>query len=159
MNPRPHGPEPCALPAALRLDWRVFTLSFCKWSNMWSNHFFRDFLMKLYRHNCQCFQGLSGISNIMTQNPVIWSRTKRATNCATPRFLFKRIHYNKYIWSCQTFLRLFYIFAAVFRFEKPPLDFLIIYRESFQFPLRQTVLNYSYPCNTHTLHPSMRHGT
>ena len=47
-----------------------------------------------------------------------WSRTKRATNCATPRDFFKRIHYNKYIPRCQTFLqyilRVFHIYTAVF---------------------------------------------
>ena len=28
LNPRPHGPEPCALPTALRLDWFI-KLLFC----------------------------------------------------------------------------------------------------------------------------------
>ena len=59
---------------------------FRKWSNMWSNHLFRDFFIKLYWRNCQVFQGVQRFSKITASRPVAVSRTQRATNCATPRF-------------------------------------------------------------------------
>ena len=78
-------PERDALPAALRLDFSVFYL-FRKWSNMWSSHLFRTFLRKVYRPNCQVFQGVQRFSKITALRPVAVSRTIRATSCATPRF-------------------------------------------------------------------------
>ena len=59
---------------------------FRKWSNMWSNHSFRDFFIKLYWRNCQVFQGFQRFAKLANFYSVICSRTQRATNCATPRF-------------------------------------------------------------------------
>ena len=60
---------------------------FRKWSNMWSNHSFRDFLIKLYWQNCQVFQGVQRFAKSPRQSRVVRSRTQRATNCATPRLV------------------------------------------------------------------------
>ena len=35
-----------------------FFIYFRKWSNMWSSHLFRTFCGKVYRLNCQVFQGV-----------------------------------------------------------------------------------------------------
>ena len=59
---------------------------FRKWSNMWSSHLFRTFCRKVYRPNCQVFQGVQRFSKITASRPVAVSRTIRATSCATPRF-------------------------------------------------------------------------
>ena len=53
---------------------------------MWSSHLFRTFCRKVYRPNCQVFQGVQRFSKITTSRPVAVSRTLRATSCATPRF-------------------------------------------------------------------------
>ena len=55
---------------------------------MWSSHLFRTFCRKVYRPNCQVFQGVQRFSKITASRPVAVSRTQRATNCATPRFVF-----------------------------------------------------------------------
>ena len=65
---------------------------FRKWSNMWSNHSFRDFFIKSYWQNCQVFQGVQRFAKLANFQSVICSRTQRATNCATPRcFCVRRI--------------------------------------------------------------------
>ena len=38
-----------------------FLRFFCKWSKLWSNHFFRDLLEKTKCRKSQCFQGLSAV--------------------------------------------------------------------------------------------------
>ena len=53
---------------------------------MWSSHLFRTFFRKVYRPNCQVFQGVQRFSKITASRPVAVSRTLRATSCATPRF-------------------------------------------------------------------------
>jgi hypothetical protein len=53
---------------------------------MWSSHLFRTFCGKVYRPNCQVFQGVQRFSKITASRPVAVSRTIRATSCATPRF-------------------------------------------------------------------------
>ena len=60
---------------------------FRKWSNMWSNHSFRDFFIKLYWQNCQVFQGVQRFAKLAKSYSVICSRTRRATSCATPRII------------------------------------------------------------------------
>ena len=76
-NPRPLRPERNALPTALRLDLAFFR----KWSNMWSNHSFRDFFIKLYWRNCQVFQGVQRFAKLANFYSVICSRSIRATSC------------------------------------------------------------------------------
>ena len=65
-----------------------FFIYFRKWSNMWSSHLFRTFCRKVYRPNCQCCQGVQRFEKIYQGKPLWVSRTRRATNCATPQ-LFK----------------------------------------------------------------------
>jgi hypothetical protein len=55
---------------------------------MWSSHLFRTFFRKVYRPNCQVFQGVQRFSKITASRPAAVSRTQRATNCATPRYSY-----------------------------------------------------------------------
>ena len=53
---------------------------------MWSSHLFRTFCRKVYRLNCQFFQGVQRFEKVYQGKPLWVSRTRRATSCATPRF-------------------------------------------------------------------------
>ena len=77
-----------------------FFIYFRKWSNMWSSHLFRTFCRKVYRPNCQVFQGVQRFSKITASRPVAVSRTLRATSCATPR---NPRYYSKSFFKSQIF--------------------------------------------------------
>ena len=72
---------------------------------MWSSHLFRTFCRKVYRPNCQVFQGVQRFSKITASRPVAVSRTLRATSCATPRFIETAFiianTYKKVKYFCQ----------------------------------------------------------
>ena len=58
-----------SVPNAARYQLRYasifqFFIYFRKWSNMWSNHSFRDFFIKLYWQNCQVFQGVQRFAKL-----------------------------------------------------------------------------------------------
>ena len=105
---------------------------FRKWSNMWSNHSFRDFFIKLYWRNCQVFQGVQRFAKLANFYSVICSRTQRATNCATPRFGFFRKWSN--MWSNHSFrdffIKLYWqncqVFQGVQRFAKLAKSYSVI---------------------------------
>ena len=60
-NLRPDGPKPPALSTAPRPDVLIIpqTIYFCKWSNLWSNHFYREFCERAEYRKSQCLQGFS----------------------------------------------------------------------------------------------------
>ena len=76
---------------------------------MWSSHLFRTFFRKVYRPNCQVFQGVQRFSKITASRPVAVSRTRRATSCATPRFFQFLVYFRKWsnMWSTHLFRTFF----------------------------------------------------
>ena len=92
-NSGPHGPEPCALPAALHLDFGKI-LSFLQVVKSVVKVKFCEKYERCKVRKSQPVQGISGFWKSSIARVAIRSRTMRATSCATPRF------FKQWILNC-----------------------------------------------------------
>ncbi len=106
-NSRPRGPKPRVLSAELHPDIQFLPLYhgegdnqrfFCLWSFMWSKPLLRRFRQSKKIPQMQASQGFAAFHLTPSRIPTRRSQSRRATNCATPRYSIKP-HYIIAFWG------------------------------------------------------------
>ena len=106
-NSRPRGPKPRVLSAELHPDIQFLPLYhgegdnqrfFCLWSFMWSKPLLRRFRQSKKTPQTQASQGFAAFHLTLSRIPPRHSQSRRATNCATPRYSIKP-HYIIAFWG------------------------------------------------------------
>ena len=98
-NSRPRGPKPRVLSAELHPDIQFLPLYhdgeenqryFCLWSFLWSKPLLCHFQQPGEIQQTQVLQGFAAFCHDLTRIPPRHSQSRRATNCATPRYEVRR---------------------------------------------------------------------